>query len=48
MYHLLFEVVRVAVRDGGECAEVPPNVQRSAMLRAMEISRVKGERKVDV
>ena len=28
--------------------EVCPNVRKSAKLRAMEISRVKGKRKVDV
>jgi len=54
MYHLLFvrvavrNGVRVAVRNGGGCVEVFPNVRKSAKLRAMEISKVKGERKVIV
>ena len=48
MHHLLFGGVRVAVGNGGGCVEISPNVRKSAKLRAMEISRVKGERKVDV
>jgi hypothetical protein len=48
MYDLLFGGVRVAVRNGGGCVEVSPNVRKSAKLRAMEISRVRVERKVDV
>jgi hypothetical protein len=32
----------------GGCVEVSPNVRKSAELRAMEISKVKEERKADV
>ena len=48
MYNLLFGGVRVAVRNGGGCVEVPPNARKSAKLRVMEISRVREGRKVDV
>ena len=31
-------------RDTGGCVEVSPNVRKSAELRAMEISKVKGKK----
>ena len=34
--------------ETGGCVEVPPNVRKSAESRAMGISKVKEDRKVDV
>ena len=35
-------------RETGGCVEVSPNVRKSAELRALEVSKVKEERKADV